>query len=286
MPGDARLATKRAELWADVDDFQQSGGWDETREEARDFAQGVKDEISWKLISSRDKDLHPISQEVAGANDAPFEQPESSKSAAERAARLAAPHLADVSSAPSEAPPSFHPSHALRQSTPRTLHTATFPIVPTPSDTGTPVLPRPRPLASASTSALIHPHRITDTPEQIASPIETPDTSRTEGRGRRDDPTTPVPIGTGSFAKLKTKKDFQTISKHFDLFSKNISKTSEVAKGRGGRKVPGRGGSSLAAGLGGKIFEGLRFCIPPELGKVGQHKGWWEIVRLHSGIER
>jgi DNA polymerase lambda len=82
------------------------------------------------------------------------------------------------------------------------------------------------------------------------------------------------------FNMLKSKKDFQTLTKHFEMFTKQSErqkKASEPGLGKG--KGKGRmGGAASDVALGGKVFEGLRFCFPPELGNTSKQKTHWDIV--------
>jgi len=98
-----------------------------------------------------------------------------------------------------------------------------------------------------------------------------------EGRGRRDDPATPVPLGVEKFQFLKSKKDFQTLTKHFEMFTKQSERMKKAAldppKGRDKGKL-----GKTSEVLGGKVFEGLRFCFPPELGNTSKQKTHWDIV--------
>lgn len=179
--------------------------------------------------------------------------------------------------------PSFRPSN-FAQSTPRPVasgsgSTSTFPHVPTPTFISTPQLPRP-PVALVPDSSGPSRGRVAETPVHVPSPIDTPSTTGGgEGRGRRDDPATPVPLGVEKFKLLKGKKDFQTLTKHFEVFTKQTEKqqkklAEEISKGQG----KGKGKAREVAALGGKVFEGLRFCFPPELGNTSKQKTHWDIV--------
>ena len=184
--------------------------------------------------------------------------------------------------------PSFRPSH-IAHSTPKPISTSTFPNIRTPSFDSTPELPKPNPATEhpvAGPSRTPRPVNINatfvDTPTHIPSPIDTPHTSRQgpmigEGRGRRDDPATPVPLGVEKFQFLKSKKDFQTLTKHFEMFTKQSERLKKAAleppKGRDKGKL-----GKTSEVLGGKVFEGLRFCFPPELGNTSKQKTHWDIV--------
>jgi hypothetical protein len=123
---------------------------------------------------------------------------------------------------------------------------------------------RPTPSWSSITSPLSTP-RVTGprpgyaTPN-VSSPIDTPERHSNDGpyRGKRDDPATPAPLGSGSYARLRGKKDFQRLTKHFDVFAKTITKPK--------------------TGLGGDIFKGIKVCIPPEAGNISKQPERWKIV--------
>lgn len=108
-------------------------------------------------------------------------------------------------------------------------------IAPTPSI--------PNPVTPAPVETLQH----------IPSPIDTPG----EGRGIRDDPASPLPLGHNALA---SKKEYQTLTKHFEQFTKQSAKQKNTS------------------GLGAKVFQGLRFCLPPELGATSKQKQWWGVV--------
>ena len=149
----------------------------------------------------------------------------------------------------------------------RLLGHTTLPSVPSPKDFSTP-LPPPRP-----TSRL----QAIQTPD-LASPIDTPNHIARPGTDALGTPI-PIPLGTDPHASIKGKKEYLKLTEHFADFSKTVSKDAEAANASavssrtrawvGGRAVPG---------LGGKVFAGLRFCIPPELGPVTKHKQRWEVV--------
>ncbi|EIW71916.1 hypothetical protein TREMEDRAFT_26921 [Tremella mesenterica DSM 1558] len=187
--------------------------------------------------------------------------------------------------------PSFRPSH-IQTSTP---HTRSTPHVPTPSTIGS-TLPPPRP---ASTSHI--PARRIDTPQAIPSPIDTPGSSTSaviggvkgvrgygsgegEGKGKRDDPSTPMPLGTAIFNKLKSRQDFQALTKHFDKFTKDFSKVTSEGKGEkmgSKKKMKGKIASVLLTKE--KVFEGLRFCFPYEVNGARKNKTRWEIIAQMEG---
>ena len=202
------------------------------------------------------------------------------------------PHRADAGPSNPCLPRKIEPS---AHSTPQALiqtTTSPLPQVPTPTFISTPQLPRPPMASSTSHEAEAGPsrpnaQRKVETPINIPSPIDTPTSFKPapgsgEGRGPRDDPATPVPLGVEKFKLLKGKKDFQTLTKHFEVFSKQTERQKKLTEeaGNGGGKGKGKGKGKVVeiATLGGKVFEGLRFCFPPELGNTSKQKTHWDIV--------
>lgn len=181
--------------------------------------------------------------------------------------------------------PSFRPFN-IAHSTPKPISTSTFPHIPTPTYTSTPNLPSPDKVTPGHSKTPRHTptNFVNETPIHVDSPIDTP---TGEGRGRRDDPATPVPLGVEKFNLLKGKKDFQTLTKHFEMFTKQSERQKKLAAEpitrKGKMAVPAKGSEVL----GGKVFEGLRVCFPPELGNTSKQKTHWDIVssvdnaRLH-----
>jgi hypothetical protein len=171
---------------------------------------------------------------------------------------------------------SFRPVN-IAHSTPKPISTSTFPHIPTPTFTSTPNLPSPNKVTPGPSKNPRHPPTtlVNETPMHIESPIDTP---TGEGRGRRDDPATPVPLGVEKFNLLKGKKDFQTLTKHFEMFTKQSERQKKLAAEpitrKGKMAVQGKGSEVL----GGKVFEGLRICFPPELGNTSKQKTHWDIV--------
>jgi hypothetical protein len=284
---------------------------EETAEEAKEYDQRVKDEIQWKLDWTKPSDKGPIPQtsspplEPANRSSDLLSRP-SSETEAELTLRDSSEPLdhdhndddrdggagfdqqdMEQSTMIDFSMPSFRPSH-IAHSTPKPISTSTFPNIPTPSFDSTPELPKPKPETEqpvAGPSKTPRPITTTatfvETPTHIPSPIDTP-TSRQgnmigEGRGRRDDPATPVPLGVEKFQFLRGKKDFQTLTKHFEMFTKQSERQKkaalELAKGRDKGKL-----GKASEVLGGKVFEGLRFCFPPELGNTSKQKTHWDIV--------
>jgi hypothetical protein len=178
--------------------------------------------------------------------------------------------------------PPFRPSN-IAHSTPKPISTSTFPHIPTPTFTSTPNLPSPNKVTPGPSKNSRHPPTtlVNETPMHIESPIDTP---TGEGRGRRDDPATPIPLGVEKFNLLKGKKDFQTLTKHFEMFTKQSERQKKLAAEpitrKGKMAVQGKGSEML----GGKVFEGLRICFPPELGNTSKQKTHWDIVNASINV--
>lgn len=114
----------------------------------------------------------------------------------------------------------------------------------------------------------------TFTPE-IASPADSPQrsSSTSEGRAKRDDPDTPVPLG----GKIRQRSDFQTMSKHLVAFEKSLSKM-DIQRKTSHEK--GRVEKNTRQ----KVLEGCRICIPIGQGSnaaPSRQQGKWKIVSHH-----
>lgn len=99
------------------------------------------------------------------------------------------------------------------------------------------------------------------------------------GKGPRDPPGTPVPLGT-PIEKLQRKPDFVALSKHFEQFAARAAKeqadasAAMTAKGRAKRAAT----RPPVVGLGGKIFQGFRILFPPDVSSASINKTRGEIV--------
>ena len=297
---------------------------EETEEEARAYDKRIKEEIRWKLdpIKPRTEETIPAtSSPVAVLNEPPcMPVPRLASESTLRNSSDALPGDGDRTGAVPEADahelgeqdifgsgnnqdtngpgseeqstmmdfsmPSFRPSN-IAHSTPKPISTSTFPHIPTPTFTSTPALPAHKVVTPGPSRPRISSNLVNETPIHVPSPIDTP---IGEGRGRRDDPATPVPLGVEKFNLLKGKKDFQTLTKHFEMFTKQSDRLKKAAaepsiKGKGKGKMQTQGKGSEV--LGGKVFEGLRICFPPEMGNTSKQKTHWDIVRyLHSLLDR
>ena len=279
--------TTRRDEWAKADDVGQDGDVEETEEEAREYDDRVAAETSWKVDG--DRPPAPSGSAPARMTTGPAGQAE----------HIVPPRLDHPESPePPEHPghpgpsaesiidplPSFNRSHIVNASTPHLKGYETYPNVPTPSAHTTP-LPAGPPKRALTGKAR--------SPDHIPSPINTPSTStittssriapaHAEGKGKRTGPGTPLPLGsTTAFSSWKGKRDYQTLTRHFELFNRNVAKHESQVEASTENKDKGKARvnkAPSAVGLGGKVFEGLRFCIPPELGQVGKHKQRWDIA--------
>ncbi|ADV23887.1 conserved hypothetical protein [Cryptococcus gattii WM276] len=190
--------------------------------------------------------------------------------------------------------PSFRQSQFGKVSTPHAAN-VTFPDVPTPSfDEYTPAGPSTRSIAISNSK---HPHETTsprrrahtvDTPENIPSPVDTPDTARAVigafGRSPRDDPATPGPLGLLPL-KGGANKRFQNVSKHFQIFV--AKKKGGAAGGKKGANEKGKQPMEKipSHGLGGGILRGLRICLPPGDKPMSiQQQAWDQIIELGGTV--
>lgn len=236
-------------MWTDLDlDIVES------EEEARLYDAQVRHEIQWK-----EQHVH-----LDGADIRPAE-----------AHRQASPQL-DLNASSNKPFQSSTTTVSKIQNTPHARPTghSTLPSVPTPNEASTP-LPLPLPLPRASTSRLRH--ATLQTPDAIPSPIDSPNTTGPSKSAL--EPGTPVPLGNAAFAALKGKKDYRTLTKHFEAFEKTVAKREEANTSKSSTLSRTKSASSRGLpALGGRVFSGLRFCIPPELGQVTKHKQRWDIV--------
>ncbi|WWD03793.1 hypothetical protein V865_001849 [Kwoniella europaea PYCC6329] len=291
----------RRDIWSELDEDEEFDNLGEGKEEADSYDEEVKKDIRWKETGGRAemkqdclKNISAVEGPEQTDSIAPLHDQDIPRSAIEEVPEdppSSPPNAPDPSIIADTTfiPPSFCPSNILQTSTPR-AHTSTYPSVPTPSDNGTPKLPHPAPVNQTSTSRILS-SRIHETPEYIASPIDSPSTSlyrpsidptsAGEGRGKRDDPSTPVPIGRSALSDIKSKRDHQAISKHFDLLSKVLVK--DPIKGKGKGRQPIGKALSVAAGLGGKVFDGLRFCLTSEVNQAAKLKQRADIITNLGG---
>ena len=259
--------TVTRDFWSDLDQVQSSGDLEESTEEAAAYDEGVAKEISSKVLEMRELGTAAPSsdgglqdngflQQDDPVHEVPPEEVERPNIPVERAGKS----LLD----------------AIDTFTPRRPPTATLPHVPTPSNI-TPKLPDP-PIRSGIPRRS-HVPLILDTPVHVESPKDTP---RPTGAVDAQQPDTPAPIGTNALAHFQGKKDLQTLTKTFEAFNKDLAKLEvKLSKGAARAKTKDKGkllSKTESVVLGSKVLDGLRFCIPPEVGQVSKHKQRWGIV--------
>lgn len=261
------VLSRRSGLWSALDDIDDSE-WLDDSQETNEFKSRVEMEIRERIHSDTSK---ATSAEVPSLPSGPSHAPSQANDIA------SAIPTADARPKGISTPrPSAVDRLRSRQLVPNSTPDTSFTHLTSPSMVETPKAPllRAPPRAPASAVAL-------DTPVNVPTPTQTPQQTgdTTIGRGRRDDPATPVPLARDG---PKTK-NLQTLTKHFDQFSKTVAGPStEASRGRGRGRGRGLGMRSNRApsnlGLGGTVLKGLRFCIPPENNLVSKHKSRWEIV--------
>jgi DNA polymerase lambda len=90
------------------------------------------------------------------------------------------------------------------------------------------------------------------------------------------------------------KKEYLALTEHYASFAKKMSKEAEKEEAAARAREQVKAGSrSLRSAtrapplrLGGKVFDGLRFCIPLEIGPPAKQKNKWEIVCAHLQMSR
>ena len=253
--------TATQDLWANLDG-SHNAEWQETDKEADEFDRETRDDIKGRLAAPSGVEHGPSIQldwhDVGPSTSLPERVAEETTATASR------PDLgtSKVSKTPW-----------------KSGATGTMPSVSTPANV-TPQLPAPPPRAS------IRKARRTielDTPAHVASPIDTPVPSSRAPKNTvagQKSPGTPLPIGSTPFASLRQKKEYQTLTKLFEDFNKDVAKADSKLENPG-KKVPERSRTVSKAdsmALGANAFKGLRFCIPPELGPASKHDRRWRIV--------
>ena len=272
--GGSRFTTKQDSLWTGLDPAAGSD-LDENDEEAREFDRQAGASIDQKL-----RDIKAVEPKLLETIHIPPEAADDNRTEVVHTHSLATVSP-DLQSQAQELQQTAHTAIDIGNvgetvaATPRAIASNKAPHVPTPSEI-TPALPRPRIIDHLPGKSHI---RALETPDHVPSPIDTPVTIHTEGQAGRTEPDTPLPIGSRPFASLRGKQDLQTLTKHFEAFNKATRKQSAAVPMAKGGPSKSRGGKVAAhPALGGRIFEGFRFCVPPEIGQVTKHKQRWDIV--------
>ncbi|WWC91862.1 uncharacterized protein L201_006809 [Kwoniella dendrophila CBS 6074] len=295
--------------WSDIDELNEYEDLDETRQEAESYEESVKLEIEWKgsaynareaVMILDDNQNHEQSNRVkifqtTVDDSVNFDTPASCLSRPLTTEPIEAPPpfkptAAGTSNDISFIPPSFNHAHFLQSSTPR-AHTGTFPTISTPSENGTPQLPRPT--SQSRNLYRTRSSKILDTPDHIASPVDSPSStcsrpilnshSDSVGKAKRDDPATPVAIGKSALFGIKSKQDHLTITKHFDTLAKALVKGPGAGSNSSKSKQSTFKALSMASGLGGKVFQGLRFCLTSEVNQTSKLKLRADVISNLGG---
>ena len=260
--------TVTRDIWGDLDRAQRNGELEETAEEAAIYDAEVVEGLTHKLLDVPDSHVPAAAphESVDLPGDGLFDQ--------DAARHTVLPEDQVRSHNPTGEP---GPSRSgMMNLTPHRPPTATPPHIATPSNV-TPRLPDP-PARLPSTHRPRIPLSL-ETPAHIDSPKDTP---RPSGPSSAQQPDTPAPIGTNALIHFQGKKDLQTLTKTFEAFNKDLAKMEGKLRKEAVQKKGKSKGKALSkaesAALGGKALDGLRFCIPPEVGRVAKHKQRWGIV--------
>lgn len=269
------------DLWSKLDDLEDSDWWQDSPDEQQEFENRVRSDkraVTGFTGQSGGAGTNPPNQFLSASqgHDALLLHDHSSPSRS-------------VSTSASARPPANAPA------TPRDSRSPKGPLCDTPI-VDTPPMPKslPRPqqhvVTSGSTPTVsTRPPTAFDTPDNVPTPTQTP-SDMSVGKGRRDDPASPAPLGDGSTLK---KVAYTKITNQFNAFDLKIrAAANRVGQGPASR---GRGkGRGRAIGLRSarstprpEVFKGLRFCMPPEGPQCGtKHESRWTKVSLQSHLAR
>lgn len=260
------------DLWSKLDDLDGSDWWQESPEEQQEFAKRIRSiEGASAGPGARqhttETDVLNVSFQMSASNDHAPALPHDQRSSSHSLPSVSTKLPGNVPATPSDG---------------RSLKGPNTPVVDTPPVPKS--LPRPQPPlgTSASTPTVsTRPPTAFDTPDNVPTPTQTP-SGLSVGRGRRDDPASPAPLGDDSTLK---KVAYTKLTNQFNEFNmKIIAAANRVGQGptRGGRgKGLGRpiGLRSTRATPRSEVFKGLRFCMPPEGPQCGtKHGSRWSKV--------
>ncbi|BEJ01255.1 hypothetical protein CcaverHIS631_0511120 [Cutaneotrichosporon cavernicola] len=226
-------------VFAHLDRIDTDPAFDEDPDDVKAYEAWVRSEVARKLAGGKTSSPAPALSEPQELLLDPSSQ----------APRLSSPPVTSRASA-------VDPTYPTRPSTRHTMATpariSTAPTVETPTLTAQ--LPAP-PTG-----------RLLDTPMHVATP-QTPDTTHPSAvaRGPRDDPTTPVPLGTAELDKLQKRKGFQELTKHLNDILPQLGPAPAPRHGRGRGRGRGRSrlGMTSHVNIGGSVLSGTRICLAP-----------------------
>jgi DNA polymerase lambda len=235
------------DVFAHLDRIDTDPAFDDDPEDVKEYEDWVRAEVERKL------GLRQPSSSTNFPVDAPQLVSATSRSSPPPP-RLSSPITSRITRSTGVGTTQLSTRHTI--ATPARISTA--PTVETPTLTAPlPAPPTARP-------------RLLDTPVSIATP-QTPDATHPSAiaRGRRDDPATPVPLGTAELAKLKKREGFQKLTKHIASIVPPPADPQPApgARGRTRGRSRGRGRGRLGmtgrVNIGGNALAGTRICLAP-----------------------
>lgn len=263
------------DLWSKLDDLDDSDWWQDSPDERQKFVKRVRDDMRAPANEARDTSNDLLNLPLQVGDKSPRDGvSQTALNDRSRSLPVSVAPQPDLTPETPGRPPNHVPSFD-------TPHVDTPPIPKS--------LPRPRVLPAVSTSTptvSTRPPTILDTPVNVPTPTQTQG-DLSVGRGRRDNPATPVPLGDE--ASLK-KVSYTKISNQFNAFNLKIlaavNRAGEESSGRATRgKSRGRaiGLRSTRSTPRPEVLKGMRFCMPPEGPHCGpKHEARWSKVIVVS----
>lgn len=261
------------DLWSKLDDLEASDWWQESVDEQREFERRVRDSMRQPAVDdSRTADPAKAPASLKLIADVPSE-PGLPKPLAERPA-----------SSTSHADLPFGGGTPARKGD-KVGPSFDTPVVETPPAPQPLPLPQP-PVGTSGTTPSVstRPPTVLETPVNVPTPTQS-QADVSVGKGRRDPPATPVPIGEDPCAK---KVSYTKITNQFNAFNLKILAAAnnagqplslESSKPRGRGRVPLLRSARSAPRP--ELFKGMRFCMPPEGPHCGaKHEARWSKVGL------
>ncbi|KLT43747.1 hypothetical protein CC85DRAFT_243627 [Cutaneotrichosporon oleaginosum] len=237
------------DVFAHLDRIETDSAFNEDPEDIEAYEAWVRSEVVRKLGGHGD--THNASSRVASSRVNHDVAPASRSSSPP--SRLSSPSNSRIAR-PSGISLPHHTQLQTRHIIGTPARISTAPTIATPTLTA----PLPHPPSTRI--------RLLDSPMSIATP-QSPD--RTDpsaiARGRRDDPATPVPLGTAELDKLKKRKGFQELTKHLADIMPPPALPQSAGRGLGRGRGRGRGrlGMTGRAKIGGTALAGTRICLAP-----------------------
>lgn len=255
------------DLWAKLDDMDNSDWWQDSPEEQQEFENRVRDSMRAPPAEPQSANALNVSMQLSNVLF-PDTTPR---------------HVSGGASRSSPAPATQQLAAETPGGQPNKGRSFGTPLVDTPPAPKS--LPRPRTLLATSTSTptvSTRPPSALDTPDNVPTPTQT-QADVSVGKGKRDDPATPVPLGDDSPLK---KGPYTKITNQFNAFNlKILAAANRVGQEstRGSGKTRGRGRAiglrTTRSTLRPEVLKGMRFCMPPEGPQCGaKHESRWSKV--------